>query len=268
MLAGQPADSPQLPSFPPGTLAAALPHRPIPKTFVLPGDEILPQIANGALAGGAFFFTVFEAVNVTVGPASFEVSFFTSAGAPMLLPVMQDGGTIETGMIGDAIAPGGVRFAVTVPGAEGDVRIGYAVVTSTPENSVALVAKFSNQVPGERLFQASIPTESRLHDSFFVPYTNTNGFVASLAVVSLVEQTVTFRANAPSGTEVCNTTRPFTAGEHFPFLIRDLLACTAGNNGVVEVEGEGIGLSGVGFSAADAGLGAFVTVPVYGAVPE
>ena len=61
-LAGQPADAPLLPSFPPGILASALPRRSAPKTFFLPGDEILPQVASSALAGGAFFFTVFETV--------------------------------------------------------------------------------------------------------------------------------------------------------------------------------------------------------------
>ncbi|MDA1316052.1 MAG: hypothetical protein O2968_22240 [Acidobacteria bacterium] len=224
------------------------------------------QIANGELGGGQIFFTLFQAVNISGGPASFTVSFFDGAGDPMTLPIVQDGVTINANMIGDAIAPGGVRFARTAPN-EAAVQIGYAVVNSVPEGAVAVVAQFSNQVPGERLFQASIPVETRLHQKFFMPFINSGGFVGSIAVVSLVQQTVSFRVLSASGTELCSTTEDFEAGQHKAFLLANLLPCSADTNAVLAAEGESIGLSAVGFTAADMGQGAFVTAPVYGPLP-
>jgi hypothetical protein len=253
-------------TFAPGSEASALAGPNISKTFVLPGDEILPQVANGELGGGQKFFMIFQAVNVSDGPASFEVAFFDGDGDPMTLPVMQDGVTINTNMIGDAIAPGGVRFARTVPD-EAAVQIGYAVATSVPEGAIAVVARFSNQVPGERLFQASIPVETRLHGNFFMPFINSGGFVGSIAIVSLVKQTVGFSVLSSSGTELCNTTEDFEAGQHMALLLSNLLPCAADTNAVFAAQGESIGLSAVGFTAADMGLGAFVTAPVYGPLP-
>ena len=252
--------------FAPGTEARALAGPGTAKTFVLPGNEILPQIANGELGGGQSFFTLFDAVNISGAPAIFQINFFDPSGMPMELPIMQDGATVDTNIIGDAIAPGGVRFAQSVPdGAE--VKIGWAFVQSSPEGAIAVTARFSNQVPGERLYQASIPVETHLHQNFFMPFINTGGFVASAAIVSLVPQTVTFSVLSSSGTKICSTTEDFTAGQHRAVILSTLLTCAADTNAVFAVEGEAIGLSGVGFQAADMGLGAFVTAPVYGPVP-
>ena len=247
--------------FAPGQEANALTGPNTAKTFLLPGDETLPQIANGELGGGQLFFTIFQAVNISGVPASFEMSFFDGRGDPMDIPINQDGTTISTNMIADAIAPGGVRYGRTVP-AGAPVQIGYAVVKSVPEGAIAVTARFSNQVPGERVFQASIPVETRLHSSFFMPF-----IVASVAVVSMVEQTVGFSILSSSGVEICTTTEDFTAGQHKALLVATLLTCAADSNAVLMVQGEAVGLSGVGFTAADEGLGAFVTAPVYGPLP-
>ena len=101
--------------FAPGTHAAALTGPGTAKTFVLPGDQILPQVANAELDGGQQFFTLFQAVNVSGGPATFQVNLLDPMGDPMEMPIMQDGATVDTDTIADAIAPGGVRFAQTVP---------------------------------------------------------------------------------------------------------------------------------------------------------
>jgi len=57
-------------------------------------------------------------------------------------------------------------------------------------------------------------------------------------------------------------------GQHLALLIRDALPCTNGTEGMLEVVGQTPGLSGVGFLAADQGLGAFVTLPVWGTLPQ
>ncbi len=77
---------------------------------------------------------------------------------------------------------------------------------------------------------------------------------------------MTFSARSENGVDLCDDTLSFGAGEHVAFVIRDQLPCTAGVNGVLEVQGTSIGLAGFGITAQDDG--AFVTQPVYGQVPD
>lgn len=180
-----------------------------------------------------------------------------------------DGGPAEDFIGVEADIPArGFGLIVTVP-TGADVRIGFAAVFSDPENSVGVTATFSNQVPGERAYQASVPLTSQLHGEFFMPYLNEEPFVSSMAVVSVLPQNVTFIARDPDGVEECRVSEAFAGGAHRAFLISALLPCTAGKNGSVEVQGSAsLGLAAIGFNALDGGLGAFVTQPVWGALPE
>ncbi|MDA1313975.1 MAG: hypothetical protein O2968_11615, partial [Acidobacteria bacterium] len=135
--------------------------------------------------------------------------------------------------------------------------------------SLPVIGVFKNQVPGERAYQASIPMDSLLHDRFFTIYANDVGFVSSLALVAGLAQTVTIIARQElTGAELCRSTRFMSQGQHIAFLVRDELPCTNGGDGMLEVVGGGIGLSGLAFLAADQGLGAFVTLPVWGQLSE
>ncbi len=58
--------------------------------FVLPGDVLIPQIATGGDGTQGFYMT-FQTVNITNAPASVQISFFDSAGNPMVLDFEQDG---------------------------------------------------------------------------------------------------------------------------------------------------------------------------------
>ena len=42
------------------------------KAFVRPGDDLVPQIANGELDGGHIFFMIFRIMNITDSPADQE----------------------------------------------------------------------------------------------------------------------------------------------------------------------------------------------------
>ena len=64
------------------------PERAHEKRIILPGDVLLPQMANGELAGGHTFLTLWEALNITDSTASFEVRFFDGNGSPMTLPLV------------------------------------------------------------------------------------------------------------------------------------------------------------------------------------
>jgi hypothetical protein len=228
-----------------------------------PGDMVLPQIANGTLAGGQYYLTQFEAVNITDNFAKVDIQFFDSNGVPMTLPLTSVGQNFPTNDVSATVQARGYARVETVP-AGAAVQVGYAIARSTPDGSVIVTARFSNRVPNERLFSAAIPLETAQLQRFQFSFTNTNNVVSSLAVVSANAQTVTFTARDANGLPLCTASKSFAAGQHFPFILTDVLPCTANTVGTVDVQGQTTGLSGVGFLANDKGAGAFVTLPVYG----
>ena len=220
---------------------------------------IIPQIANSGTPESGGFFTIFNAVNVTSGPATVTVEFFDSQGAPMSMPIL--GGEF-VGFFA-TLQPEGYVAVQTVPNGSA-TRIGYALITSTPEDSVAVNATFVQLVPGRPPFMAGIPVTNTRHSTANMPYVSDGGFTPSLALVSRVAQTVTLTARSGvEGAERCSTTVSFGTDEHMAFLLRDVLPCTATGEGSLEIRGSSSTpeLSGIGFLANDEG--AFVTQPIW-----
>ena len=220
----------------------------------------------------------FQFMNMSSVAASFQLSFFDGAGNPMSLPFTLDGTENPGGtFIGGRVAARGISFAMT---SGTDVQVGYARITSTPPDSIAVSASFVQTIPGRPQFTASVPLSTALHDRFFVPVFNEGPFTASLAIVSLITQTVTFTARNPDGTVPNNTSgapcvfeRAFAAGQHFQAIptlpttnpLGLGFDCLDGRNAVIEISGTDIGLAGVGITAVDSG--AFITQPIFGPVP-
>ncbi|MDA1312150.1 MAG: hypothetical protein O2968_02345 [Acidobacteria bacterium] len=264
---------------PPELTARGIPAGSVrPKVFVLNGDDVIPQIANGELGGGQIFFTEFSIQNITDSPADFTLDYFGPNGDPLALPALVDvNPDVTEDFIGvaDTVPANGVRFSTTWPfGA--DVRLGYAVVTSNPPGAVVVTALYNNLVPGSPLFQASIPMTTRNHDRLFSVYNNRFGQRSSLALVSLTEQLVTVNARDTNGITRCSFNRMMGAGDHFPFLVQNELPCTIealkggsglSPEGTIEVVGPEGSLAAVGFVAQDEGIGAFTTIQVAGQVP-
>ena len=227
--------------------------------FVNPGDWHIPQIANSGTPESGGLFMMFSAVNVTSGSATFTVEFFDSQGAPMSMPLVGGEGIGFTG----TLQPGGYGAQVTIPNGSG-TRIGYAKLTSVPKDSVALNATYVQLVPGRPPFMAGIPLTSVLHSIAYMPYVADGGFTPSLALVSVLSQTVTLTARSGlDGAVRCSTALSFGFGEHRAFLLRDVLPCTATGEGSLEIRGTSsvAALSGIGFLANDEG--AFVTQSIW-----
>ncbi|MDA1315069.1 MAG: hypothetical protein O2968_17195 [Acidobacteria bacterium] len=144
-------------------LRLILPEQANEKRIIRPGDTLLPQAANGELAGGQAFFTFWEALNITSSTASFEVRFFDSNGSPMTVPIANPmnptdfQNPLQAIGFGGTLPPGASGGQLTIP-FNAPVQIGYAAVTATPLESVAVIGVFNNLVPGERAYQASIPS--------------------------------------------------------------------------------------------------------------
>jgi hypothetical protein len=237
------------------------------KSVLGPGDALIPQVATGTVPGGAFFFTQFEGINVTDAPASLTIYFGDDEGNDLALPIINPDGTPlgeTTGVVWDVIPPGADGGAFTNPNS--DVRVGYAIAVSDPPGSVAVMGIFNNQVPGSRLFRASMAPDIIVHNRVRTIFNGgPGGFVSSLAVVSAFAQTLTVTArNGASGDMLCSAPLFLPVAGHRAFIIREQLPCANGVNGILEVTAPLGGIGAVGFAAADQGQGAFTTLPVFG----
>jgi hypothetical protein len=224
-------------------------------------EGLIPQIASG----GDAFYMEFSFLNSTAAPATVTLSFFDSAALPMMVTYMQDGVEVTSTTLAETVAPRGVEFVQTTLNTE-SVSIGYARVLSSPVDAVRVLTDFNQVVPGRPLFKTFIPEVRSASGVLFVPARNMGGLTASLAVVSLANQDVTFIARNINGVEQCRYGQPLSSGEHTAFIVPDLLACIAGMNAVVEVQGSlGLGLYAVGITAQDDG--AFSTQPAVAGPP-
>ncbi len=241
-------------AFAPSAVTAA--DRPAPEGGPPPLSDVIPQIATG---GGAFFME-FQFVNASASPASVTLSFFDGDALPMEVTYVQDGVTTTATTLVETISPKGVGFAHTVLETD-NAQVGYAQISGSPRGRVNVQATFNQVVEGRPLFQAFIPRAVAEANSFFVPAVSTGGRTASLAVVSATDQDVVYIGRNPNGVELCRAGRPFIAGEHRAFIVRDMLPCMAGVRGIVEVSGSNLQgvIYGVGITAQDDG--AFVTQP-------
>lgn len=232
---------------------------PASKAIVINAEGVIPQIATG---GGAYFMN-FQFVNSSTNAATVTLSFFDSDGVPMAVPYIQDGTPTTATTLVEVVAPGGVEFAKTVLEAA-DIQVGYAKVVSSTFHAITVQTTFNQVVEGRPLFQAYIPEDTEINrPKFYLPSINTGGQTSSLAVVSTAAQMVSYIGRNRNGVELCNAGRPFLQGEHRAFLIRDMLPCMAGIDGIVEVRGSiEKDLYGVGITAQDDG--AFVTQPPVG----
>ena len=181
----------------------------------------------------------------------------------MAISYVQDGRDVASATLSAVIQGRGVSFATT--SSSGPVRIGYATVVSAPEDAVAVSSAFSQIVPGRPLFKAFVPLSSVLHAEFFVPFLNSNGQTASLAILSLTPQSLSLIARNQSGIELCRASLSLGGGRHDAFILHERLPCTRGADGLLHVQGTALGLSAFGLTAQDDG--AFVTQPVYSAAP-
>lgn len=215
--------------------------------------DILPQIA----VGGAWS-TEIHLMNTRFvdEDQAFTLRFMDETGAAMAVPVVGLG--MQTSVSG-TVGPRGVAFFELSGGP--NTLVGFAVAESTSPGGVAMNAVLTQKVEGRPDFQASVPSTDQFGSNFQFPYRNDGPYTTTIAFVSHDDQPVVLVARDSNGTEICNTTRQMTVGQHVSFLVSDpgWLTCTAGQRGVIEiVPAEGSTGSAIAFLFND--QGAFTTV--------
>jgi hypothetical protein len=66
--------------------------------------------------------------------------------------------------------------------------------------------------------------------------------------MSEVTQNITLVARDRDGEEICRETRLVFGGGHTAFLLPDRMPCTAGLDGVLDIYGDFIGITAIGFT--------------------
>jgi hypothetical protein len=215
---------------------------------IVPGSiargALLPQIAAGT--GFTTDFQLFDLADVS--ERAFALEFADSEGEAMELD-LQDAGS-RSGLEG-VVPAGGAVFQGTL--SAGDVRSGYAS-QAVGSGLLAVNALYTQEVPGRPPFQASIPLLSPAAHAR-LPFSNVPPLTTSLAWVNAGAEPkdVQLTARDESGAELCSATARLAGGAHEAFVVRDRLTCTAGRQGLLEIQADGEGVPSIGFYFHDAG---------------
>lgn len=214
----------------------------------IPDGVVIPQIA----AGGAWStdIQVMHADTRDI-PLAFTVRFFDDFGSPLALPVVGVGMT--AGVTG-VVAARSSRL-IEISGGQNTLS-GYAVLDA-PGAVTAMNAVLTQKVQGRPDFQASIPALSVLQRDIQFPFRNDGPYTTTVAAVGGSNQTITAVARDESGNAMCSITYASPANSHAGNLLTDLLPCTEGQRGAVQVTASGTGGALIAFLFNDSG--AFTT---------
>ena len=212
--------------------------------FLLSGP-IIPHYASGSDK----FSTEFQIMGLMENPVPFVMNIFNSAGEPQDLELRDSSGAVvNTGSVHVGIIPAGGIVRLVTPFAGSENKSGY-VTFDTPEfgTDIGLQAVITSFSGGVAQFRTAIPGLTTLTLFTRVPFTEMNGLFSGVGLVSFFGSTVTVVANGNDGVELCRTSFPMPAGTHTAFLLRDILPCTGGTEGTVEISNDaGVVLLAIG----------------------
>ena len=226
----------------------------------------IPVIANNDPGGGLMahlavgdgWTTTIELVNSGSKFAQAHVKFFNDNGTPLALPWTLSGTSTTAASLDQVMAPH-ARIVIESSAADGDaLQIGSAQLTT--DGSVSGFIRFRY---GPRDQEALVPIEARNASSYILPFDNTNGLAAGVAIAGAMGAP----ANIPvlvrdsTGTRIGVGIVAVPANGHTAFVLSDQFPITANASGTVEFATPANGqLSVLGFRFPQSG--AFSTIPV------
>ncbi len=226
----------------------------------------IPVIANNDPGGGLMahlavgdgWTTTIELVNGGAKFAQSHLKFFNDIGTPLSLPWTLSGTSTTVSSFDQGMAPHS-RIVIASNAADGDpLQAGSAQLTS--DGSVSGFIRFRY---GPRDQEAIVPIEARNSSSYILPFDNTNGLAAGVAIAS--------NSGAPTNIPVLirdNTGARVGVGivavpgnGHTAFVLSDQFPATANVDGTVEFGTPANSqISVLGFRFPQSG--AFSTIPV------
>jgi hypothetical protein len=209
---------------------------------------ILPRVVQG---GG--WATEIQVINTNdEGKAMpYTVEFFDQDGQPLTVSGSGSGVNGSFTVMAGVLPYRGVHI-VTLPNV-GGLRAGYGVIEVSDFRGVVVNSVLTQTVPGRPDFQMTIPSLGEFGDHMRMVFRNSRPYTTALAITSSSAQNWTFRAFDQNGIQQCEFKGSMKRDEHLAFALTSLLACTAGRDGLLEIEADFVGGTVVGIVAHDAG---------------
>lgn len=212
--------------------------RPMSVTF--PGDNVIPQIAEGAGWQTTLRFVNLDARNLT-----FSVYFFDDDGKDLTLDIVGVGPT--TGL--EVQLPMTEAITIETSGSTAQLRQGFAyVVRDAIEDVLGGFCVYRSRVEGRPDFEAVVPISSEFDKRFVMLYDNARGYVTSMAIAN--PSTDTIEVDAVVRDEDANVLErkkialgPF---QHRAFTLPTQWPSTTNKRGVIEFQSTGWGASVMG----------------------
>ena len=210
--------------------------------------NVLPRIVQG---GG--WATEIQVMNTNdEGRAMpYTIEFFGQDGRPLSLSGTGPGISGAFSVIAGVLPYRGVHV-FALPN-EGALRAGYGVIEVSDFRGVMANSILTQTAPGRPDFQMSLPSLGEFQDHVRMVFRNSSPLTTAVAVTSASAQDWTFRAFDQNGLQMCDHTSSAGRGEHLAFLVSALLPCTAGRDGLLEIEADFVGGTVAGIVAHDAG---------------
>lgn len=216
-----------------------------------PGRQLLSQIADGA-----GWKTTMTLVNLDTTPASFTLTFYSSDGSLLRLPIEGTPGRLET--ISGVIPVGGSRTILTA-GTDTTLSQGWAELTSSQQ--VSGLGVFRQRVSGRPDQEAGVSVTTPT-SRFVLPFDNTQGFVSSMALVNTnttIARAVTGTPRDESGNTLLGDSVNLPSKGHVAFEMAQRFPSMSGRRGSVEFVAPGPDFSALGLRFNPGG--AFTSLP-------
>lgn len=208
---------------------------------------VFPEFVNGQ-ANGATFVTSITAINMTVNPVDVVIEFFDKSGKRLSVALEGPDGSLG----GHFAAAGG-----TVQGyASGLMKTysskepyleGWARITAKEPGSIAPTATVQAQSSaGKPLFEVAIGLSDGFEQNVFLPFVNNGSYGTAVALANAnatAENATVIARSATDGSELCRTSFVVNPLESGGGNLTNLLPCTAGATGSVQIMADGLGLA-------------------------
>jgi hypothetical protein len=194
---------------------------------VFPGDDVLPQMADGS-----GWKTQIILVNLATVRLSFTLDFWRSDGSYWEVTIAGVG----TGdQLNGVLSPGATVVLETA--GQGSLVQGWAELTYDYEaGKIGGLGVFRQTVSGRPDFEAVAPLSSLFDSQIVLPYDNTAGFTTGIACVNgshLNAATITATFREQDGTTYATETILLPASGHTAFAMPARFPATQGKRGTV-----------------------------------
>ena len=198
-------------------------------------------------SGSQTFSTEFQIMNLEDTPIPFVMSIFNSAGDPQDIDLRDsDGNLVSTGAVyADIVQPGGIIRLIT-PFATDENKQGFVLFDSPGFSDLGIQAIITSYANGQPQFRTAVPALRRFQDFIRIPFTERNGLFSGIAWKADANQGVTIVARRNDGSEICRKSYEVIDDTHAAFLLRDELPCAVGNEGVLEIISDFVGITAIG----------------------